>query len=159
MTRTGKIVAALLALAVGIPPVAALAVPLARAGGAPAWLDLPFRLICHGLDARSIEVFGYPMPICARCFAIYLGAIAAVGAFLTVPLLQRAALPTLVLIAALIPMAIDGTTQAFTLRESNNVLRIASGLPAGFAFLLWTLGRIERQARMPDGESELSSRA
>lgn len=147
MTRTTAITALLLTLAVGILPAAALAVTAAIGAGAPAWIEAPFRLVCHGLDERSLELWGATMPICARCFAIYLGAIAGIAAFVSIPLLRRDPLPTLLLLLAVFPLAVDGVSQALGARESTNLLRLATGLPSGFVFLVWILGRVESQVR------------
>ena len=143
MTRTTAITAALLTLAVGIVPAAALAVTAAIGAGAPGWIEVPFRLVCHGIDARSLELWGATMPICARCFAIYLGALAGIATFVSIPLFRRNPVPTILLALAVLPLALDGVSQALGLRESTNLLRLATGLPSGFVFLLWILGRVE----------------
>lgn len=137
---TVRITAALLALAVGIVPAAALGVTAARAGGAPEWVELPFRLVCHGIDARSLTMFGAVMPICARCFALYLGGLAGIAAFFA--LRPRRPLPLAALLVALAPMAIDGLTQAAGLRESSNLIRVLTGSLAGGVAMTWLLSRI-----------------
>ncbi|HEY0590957.1 MAG TPA: DUF2085 domain-containing protein [Thermoanaerobaculia bacterium] len=148
MSVTVRITAALLALAVGIVPAAALAATGLRAAGAPAWIELPFRLVCHGIDARSLAIAGIAMPICARCFALYVGGLAGIAAFLTLPVRRR--LPLAFLWVALVPMAVDGLTQAAGLRESSNALRVATGLLAGAAAIVWLLSRVpdERAAQI-----------
>lgn len=149
MSRTAKLAAALLTLAIGIVPAAAIAVTLARAGGAPAWLDLPFRLVCHGIDARAIDLAGVPMPICARCLALYAGGLAGIAIFLMPGPWRRHLVPTFLFLLALVPMGIDGVTQAIGFRESTNVLRLLTGAPAGLVALVWLLGRVDRAAREP----------
>ena len=139
MTLAARLTAALLALAVGIVPAAALAATAARAAGAPAWVELPFRLVCHGIDARSLTVAGAIMPICARCFALYLGGLAGIAAFF---LLRPRALSLAWLVLALAPMAIDGLTQAIGLRESTNALRVLTGAVAGSVAMTWLLSRV-----------------
>jgi uncharacterized membrane protein len=47
--------------------------------------------------------------------------------------------------AAVTPLAIDGLTQLAGLRESNNPLRMATGIAAGLAFGLWVLSAVERR--------------
>ena len=145
MTTTARLTAALLAFAVGIVPAAALAVTAARAGGAPAWLELPFRLVCHGIDSRSLVIAGIVMPICARCFAIYVGGLAGIAAFFAVRPRRPLALPWL--LVALVPMALDGLTQATGLRESSNALRVITGALAGGVAILWLLSRVEGNTR------------
>lgn len=108
------------------------------AAGASMRLRMLFRLTCHGIARRCIELWGVPMPICARCAGIYAGLLA--GSLLAVALPAiRERLMRRVLFAAAIPMAIDGLTQLTGLRESTNTLRIATGLLAGIAFGIWVL--------------------
>lgn len=87
------------------------------------------------------------MPICARCTAIYAGAIAGILMFIAVPRLRRTPLAGWMLLLALLPMVLDGGTQAIRIRESTNVLRLLTGAPAGALFLIFVLGRVERQTR------------
>src|SRR5207253_7590618 len=51
----------------------ALIATYAVAHGAPAYVRLPFRFICHGIPRRCLTIWNTPMPICARCTAIYAG--------------------------------------------------------------------------------------
>jgi uncharacterized membrane protein len=146
-STTARLTAALLALAVGIVPAAALAVTAARVAGAPSWIELPFRLVCHGIDSRSLEIAGLPMPICARCFAMYVGGLAGIAAFFAIRL--RRPLPLVWLLVALAPMAIDGVSQATGLRESTNALRVFTGLAAGSITMVWLLSRVEQSSRQP----------
>lgn len=146
MSSTTKIAAALFALAVGILPAAALGVTFMRAAGAPGWIEAPFALVCHGLDFRSLEISGVPMPICARCFAIYAGALLGIALFLAIPPLQRTPVSGWILLLALLPMVLDGGTQAIRIRESTNALRLLTGGPAGVMFMIWILGRVEWHA-------------
>jgi uncharacterized membrane protein len=97
-----------------------------------------FRLVCHGIPSRCLLLFGVPMPICARCTAIYLGLIAGAVVFRLVPRMSEMAARA-VAIAAALPMALDGGTQLIRLRESTNDLRVVTGLAAGIALALWLL--------------------
>jgi uncharacterized membrane protein len=99
---------------------------------------LLFRLVCHGIPSRCLLLFGVPMPICARCTAIYLGLIAGTVVFGLVPRMNELAARAMAIAAAL-PMALDGGTQLVRLRESTNELRVVTGLVAGIALALWLL--------------------
>lgn len=110
-------------------------------GAAAAW-RLPFRAICHGIPARCLQIWDVPMPICARCTAIYAGLAAGLVAFAL--LRPRGSMMRRLLIVAVIPLILDGSTQALRLRSSTNPLRVATGLAAGFAFGLWVLSTIEQ---------------
>lgn len=115
---------------------------LAIANGASMRWRLLFRVFCHGIPERCLYLWNVPMPICARCTAIYVGLIASFAVFLILPrMTERAA--RIVLGAAAIPMAIDGLTQLAGLRVSTNPLRIETGLVLGIAFGIWALSAIE----------------
>lgn len=116
----------------------------AIANGASMKWRLAFRMMCHGLPRRCLELFDVPMPICARCTGIYFGMFAGIAFFLVLPWLRERVMRK-VAIAAIAPLAIDGLTQLTGLRESSNALRMATGLIAGLAFGLWVLSAIERR--------------
>ncbi|MDP9192425.1 MAG: DUF2085 domain-containing protein [Acidobacteriota bacterium] len=112
-------------------------------GASMQWRVL-FRMMCHGRVERSLELFGVPMPICARCTGIYLGMLAGLFAIWIIPWLRERVMRRVAFIAV-IPLAVDGLTQLTGLRESVNPLRIATGLIAGLAFGLWILSAVERR--------------
>lgn len=120
------------------------AVTFAVAHGAPSWLRLPFHLICHQIPSRCLVLWGVPMPLCARCVAIYVGLFIGLLSWFAVPYLEERAMRIAMFIATT-PMAIDGITQAMRLRESTNPLRLGTGLAAGTAFGLWVLTALERR--------------
>jgi uncharacterized membrane protein len=144
MKRDTKIVLAV----VGAIPAAILSASMlcawAIANGASTRWRLLFRTLCHGLPERSLEVFGTTMPICARCFGIYVGLAAGLAAFGLVRYLSERAM-RMTLFVAVTPLAIDGLTQLAGLRESTNPLRIATGLAAGLCFGLWVLCAVEHR--------------
>lgn len=92
-------------------------------------------------------MFGVPMPICARCTAIYIGLIAGVAVFMVIPLLEERVMRVIVYAAA-VPMLIDGLTQATGLRESTNGIRIVTGLVAAVAFSMWAVTAVEEGGRV-----------
>lgn len=142
MSRDTRIVFAFTAaIPAAILGAAALCSWVISAGASMQW-RLLFRLMCHGRVERCIELFGAPMPICARCTGLYLGALGGLVAFMFVRGLRERALRIAALVA-LTPLALDGLTQATGLRESTNGLRIATGLIAGMAFGLWILSVVE----------------
>lgn len=142
MNRNTRIVAALLAFVSAAILSASVICTWVIAHGASMKWRLLFRAMCHGIPERCLELWNVPMPICARCTAIYAGVIAAVLLF---PLLPR--IPEIkarwVLAIAATPMLIDGITQLAMLRESTNILRIETGLPAGAALAFWALCAVE----------------
>ena len=116
----------------------------AIASGASMKWRLLFRVFCHGIPERCLTIAGVPMPICARCTAIYAGLAAGIALFWLVPVLTEIAARRLLFVAA-IPMAIDGLTQLVRLRESTNLLRIETGVIAGTAFAFWALSAVENR--------------
>lgn len=145
MKRDTKIVAAVLAaIPVLILTASSLCAWAIAHGASMRWRTL-FRVLCHGIEARCLTMFGAPMPICARCTAIYAGLLVAALAFFVVPLVEERMMRMLMYAAAM-PIAADGLTQALRLRESTNNLRMATGFIAAFAFGLWALTSVERHA-------------
>ncbi len=142
MTRDSKIVASLLVAISAAILSASVACTAAIAHGASMRWRLLFRMACHGIPERCLYLWNVPMPICARCTAIYAGLIFSFVVFLVLPrITERVA--RLILYAALIPMGIDGLSQLARLRLSTNPLRIETGLLVGVAFGLWALSAIE----------------
>jgi uncharacterized membrane protein len=82
---------------------------------------------CHQRGSRSVYINGNEMPYCTRDMAIFVGM--AIGALISLFVFVK--IDWKWVVAGLIPMAIDGTTQLITSYESNNILRMATGLPAG----------------------------
>jgi uncharacterized membrane protein len=143
LKRDTKIVLAFLA---AIPTALLSAAALcswAVAHGASMRWRLLFRLTCHGRIERCLELFGAPMPICARCTGIYLGMLAGLIAFPLIPLLRERVM-RMVALVAILPLGLDGVTQLLGFRESVNPLRVATGVIAGLAFGLWILSAVER---------------
>lgn len=142
MKRDTKIVAAVLvAISAAILSASVGCTALIAHGASMRW-RLLFRIFCHGIPERCLYLWNVPMPICARCTAIYAGLIVSLAAFLLLPRM-RESVARFILFAAVVPMAIDGFTQLARLRLSTNPLRIETGLLAGIAFGVWALSAIE----------------
>ena len=94
-----------------------------------------FDYICHRKPERSFFYKGRQFPVCARCTGFYITGIASIILinFYPVPY----SLTTLLIgIILLIPCAIDGFTQLFEMRESNNMLRFITRLLGGVGIIL-----------------------
>jgi uncharacterized membrane protein len=142
MKRNTRIVAGVIAFIASAILAASTLCTWAIAHGASMQWRLAFRMLCHGIPKRCLELWSVPMPICARCVAIYSGLIAGILLFMILPRVQEMTARWIVGFAAL-PMFIDGITQLTTLRESTNPLRIETGLLAGAAFAFWVLSAVE----------------
>jgi uncharacterized membrane protein len=111
-------------------------------------------ILCHQYDERSFILNSNQTPVCVRCIAIYIGLFLGIFYTLFIPnninhkeylfyilpfktrefLIKRIGikfLPILLIILFLLPVAVDGLIQLFSSYESNNFLRIITGLPAG----------------------------
>lgn len=87
-------------------------------------------LICHRKPERSFFIRGHQFPVCARCTGFY---ISLVLYFIYTYFYYVNYSPLLLTKAVLllVPAGIDGFTQLFELRESNNTLRLITGLMGG----------------------------
>lgn len=142
MKRDTKIVAGVLVGVAGAILTASVTCAFAIAHGASMRWRLLFRVFCHGIPERCLYLWNVPMPICARCTAIYAGLILSLAVFLILPrMTERVA--KIVLFSAAVPMAIDGLTQLAKLRASTNPLRVETGLLLGIAFGVWALSTME----------------
>ena len=117
--------------------------------------------LCHQKDSRCFIINGNQMPICVRCLSIYIGFLSSLILTLLISndlskneyflriltykirkkLISRIGiqfLPILIIVVFLLPIAIDGGLQLLTSYESNSILRIITGFPAGWmgGFLL-----------------------
>jgi uncharacterized membrane protein len=82
---------------------------------------------CHTIKERSFFLNGNQMPFCVRDVAIFFGLALGFGIALFIFL----EIKLWWLIGGLVPIGIDGTVQLLTPYESNNILRLATGLLAG----------------------------
>ena len=91
------------------------------------FLELP---ICHRLPNRTFKIRNWYFPVCARCTGFYIGAF---SYFIYVYFFFVEYTITLILIAFLmiVPTLLDGSTQLFDSRNSNNILRLFTGLIGG----------------------------
>ena len=82
--------------------------------------------VCAQIPSHSFYIFGHQLGLCARNFSIYtsmfLGSLAFVISKKRLP-----GIPWWLWIIMMLPMAWDGTTQMFGLRESDWILRLVTG--------------------------------
>lgn len=85
---------------------------------------------CHQLPHRSFFFRGKQFPVCARCTGIYLG-------YLTFPFFTFGLfyLNVWISMAFALPALIDGLTQHYFNRESNNLLRLFTGFVCGVGMM------------------------
>ena len=82
---------------------------------------------CHRMKDRCITIKGYTFPLCARCMGILAG-------YFLLPILtiSNSNFPIWLGVLLNIPMVVDGWTQKMKYRESNNFLRLSTGIICGF---------------------------
>jgi uncharacterized membrane protein len=101
------------------------------------------RIFCAQTPSHSFYIFGHQTCLCERCTAIYTSMFLASCLFL----LTRKRLAGIrwwgfALLS--IPMALDGFTQMFGLRESNWELRLLTGALFGLGAILFTFPAMQR---------------
>ncbi len=84
---------------------------------------------CHQHASRSFFVNGNQMPVCARCTGIFVS----IGIFAFLLVFFRIKMPFWMIIALILPLALDGGIQLITAYESTNILRLITGILAGLA--------------------------
>jgi len=88
---------------------------------------------------------GYPFPVCARDVGIYAAALLGGALLYFLRKSDDDVVPNpLWFIIALIPIGLDGGTQLLGWRESTNLLRLATGGIAGFAFSFYCVPLLNR---------------
>ncbi|MBS7529267.1 DUF2085 domain-containing protein [Hazenella sp. IB182353] len=81
---------------------------------------------CHRKVERSIQLRGQTFPLCARCMSILLGYVS-IPVFVFIP----NSFSWLWGVILQLPLLVDGFTQLWGWRESNNRLRVITGLLSG----------------------------
>ena len=95
----------------------------------------PLNLICHREKNRTLKYKSYYFPVCARCTGLYISYISFIilTSFFE---FQYNVFMILTSFLLLIPGKIDGLTQLLGLRESNNYLRLITGLLGGIGLAI-----------------------
>jgi uncharacterized membrane protein len=89
-----------------------------------------FFCICHHIKERTLPFFGVERYLCARCLGVLLGMILGLVLYLA-----GIKIPLLVSLLFIIPLIIDGFTQLFEWRMSNNGLRLVTGILFSFGVI------------------------
>jgi len=116
--------------------------------------------LCHQLPERSFFAAGHQLPVCARDTGIYLGF--AVG-LITLAVIAKGGKPTrlphwpVVLMALLLVVAMlaDGLTSYALIRESNNDLRLFTGLGTGWALAVFLVPMLNTQLWIKAGTGKV----
>ncbi len=97
--------------------------------------------VCAQIPAHSFYILGHQLGLCARNFSIYTSMF--LGSLIFVLSKKRLpGIPWWVWILFILPMALDGTTQMFGLRESTWYLRVITGTLFGLGNVWYPLPRL-----------------
>ena len=145
MKRFGDFVleywALMLMLVLGLVVSAALSIPLLYYYGLDSLASPIFaalHLICAQIPAHSFYLYGHQMGMCARNFSIYFSMFLG-SLFFVLSKKRMKGIPWWLWLILILPMAIDGTTQMFGLRESTWELRVLTGTLFGLANMWFVL--------------------
>ncbi len=90
-------------------------------------------LVCHQRPERSFHLAGIQLPVCARCFGLYLaGALGLTAASRRLRALSIPAARLLLALAAL-PLVASVALEWLGAIQTSNLQRMITGLPLGFA--------------------------
>jgi uncharacterized membrane protein len=90
-------------------------------------------IVCHQRPERSFHLAGMQMPVCARCFGLYLaGAAGLVFAWIS-RLRVPGNLTKVMMATAAVPMVATVALEVVGAITTTNVVRMSTGLPLGFA--------------------------
>src|SRR5579883_791725 len=150
MQRVGAFVldywALMITIVLGIIVLAALSVPLLTYLGLdsiskPIFYTL--HLICAQIPSHSFYILGHQLGMCARNMAIY-GSMLAGGIIFLASKKRLPGIPWWLWVLLILPMAYDGITQMFGLRESTWELRVITGTLFGLGNMWFALPFIQR---------------
>jgi hypothetical protein len=88
-------------------------------------------VLCHQLPVRSFHMWAVPLPVCARCTGVYVGAALAALAAVAGGTGRRVSPPVVALMAGAAPVAATLVYEWTTGDPLSNWVRAASGLLLG----------------------------
>lgn len=136
----------LIMLVLGIIVLAALSVPFLSYFGMDGIAKPIFYLIhsiCAQIPSHSFYILGHQLGMCERNFSIYASMF--VGSIIFVLSKKRLpGIPWWIWVLMILPIAIDGTTQMFGLRESTWELRVLTGTLFGLGNMWFVLPFIQK---------------
>jgi uncharacterized membrane protein len=138
--------ATMITCVLGILVFAALSVPFLSYFGLDAiskQIFFALHMVCAQIPSHSFYIFGHQLGMCARNFSIYASMF--VGSLIFILSKKRIpGIPWWLWILMILPMAIDGTTQMFGLRESTWELRVLTGTLFGLGNVWFALPLIQK---------------
>ncbi len=98
-------------------------------------LKLLNSFICHRIPDRTFDIRGHYFPVCARCTGFYIGAFS-YYIYVYFVYVQYTTILIIFAILMTIPTVLDGVTQLIGSRDSNNILRLLTGLIGGIGLAI-----------------------
>ena len=133
-------------IALGLLVLSAIAVPfLSYFGFDSLSTSIFFSLhyVCAQIPSHSFYILGHQLGLCARNFSIYTSMFLMSVVFV-VSKKRLPGIPWWVWVLMILPMALDGTTQMFGLRESTWQLRLLTGTLFGVGSIWFVLPFMQR---------------
>lgn len=93
------------------------------------------KYICHRIPERSFFLKGHQFPVCARCTGFYISIFSYAIYAMLFPIHYEVH-SFLIGLILIFPALLDGSTQYFEIRESNNILRLLTGLLGGIGLMI-----------------------
>ncbi|MGD9580505.1 MAG: DUF2085 domain-containing protein [Vampirovibrionia bacterium] len=92
-----------------------------------------FHYTCHQNPARCYWIFDYQLPVCVRCFGLYLGTVIALVIYPVIKSVRSTKLPSKwLLLVCFVPIGIDGICSALHVYPSSHWSRLITGFICGF---------------------------
>lgn len=136
----------LITLALGLLVLIAISIPFLSYFGLDAIakpLFFSLHYVCAQIPSHSFYILGHQLGLCARNFSIYtsmfLGSLVFALSKKRLP-----GIPWWLWILMILPMAWDGTTQMFGLRESDWILRLVTGTLFGLGNIWFALPMMQK---------------
>jgi uncharacterized membrane protein len=100
-------------------------------------------LVCAQIPSHSFYIFGHQLGMCERNFTIYTSMFLASLIFVLTKK-RLPGIPWWLWLLMILPMALDGTSQMFGLRESTWYLRVLTGSLFGLANIWFALPMMQK---------------
>ena len=98
-------------------------------------------LVCHQLPERTIFIDGMHLPLCARDTGIYLGIFIALVFLVVRGKFKADTVPSnrisVLLAILMIPMMVDAVTSYASIRQTDNIIRLVTGIFFGMSLVLF----------------------
>ena len=113
------------------------------------WFSFIGRAICHQLHERTFQINETYLPICARDTGIYLGVLTTLVYLFITKKFKKTMIPnktiSFLLLTMLCPMMIDGIGSYLGFYETNNAIRLITGILFGSSLPFFLLPLLHSQ--------------